>query len=169
VNCRYLLPIYSLGRLVEISIGTPKGRVPWAEIQRAQGDYIKQKYLPEEVTLRQYYHLRRKDVDAILEHWAKRQAAGKLPFRFKKAAKAILQNKRASKANDVTTDMEPGEAAEEDLQGGGDCQAWGDEVSQGDGGSNGSTEQARPGQSLGDATENASRVGWLMEHCNSMR
>jgi hypothetical protein len=68
MSCRSLLPIQLLRQLSEISIGVGNGKVPYAELQRAQGDYIKPKYLPKKVTLKQYYHLRQNDVNAILDH-----------------------------------------------------------------------------------------------------
>ncbi|KAH9025353.1 hypothetical protein EDB83DRAFT_2319893 [Lactarius deliciosus] len=65
-----------------------KGRVPWAKLREAQGDFIAAKYLPEGVTLTQYHHLCLKDANALLKHWIQRQAAGKVPFCFKKVQKA---------------------------------------------------------------------------------
>ena len=53
----------------------------------------------------------------------RRQAAGKVPFRFRKAAKAIWRNERASEENDVAANEDPQEEAEEDLEGDGDSQA----------------------------------------------
>jgi hypothetical protein len=73
-----LLPIQSLSKSLELSIGKGKGRVPWTELQRAQDDYIKAKYLPEKVTLQQYYHLRQEDVHKLLKHWTERQAASEV-------------------------------------------------------------------------------------------
>ncbi|KAN0121378.1 hypothetical protein V8E52_003274 [Russula decolorans] len=123
-----------LRQLSEISTGVGNGKVPYAELQRAQGDYIKPKYLPKKVTLKQYYHLRQDDVNAILDHWTKRQADGKVPLSFKKEAKAIQQKKCTSEEN--SSDAEMGEEAEGDL--------------------NDSTEEAHPGQSLGNAAKNPS-------------
>jgi hypothetical protein len=165
MSCRSLLPIQLLRQLSEISIGVGNGKVPYAELQRAQGDYIKPKYLPKKVTLKQYYHLRQNDVNAILDHWTKRQADGKVPLSFKKEAKAIQQKKRTSEEN--SSDAEMGEEAEGDLQDNGDSQARGDAASQVDGGSNDSTEEAHPGQSLGNAAENPSGVGSLLKHGDS--
>jgi hypothetical protein len=116
VSCRSLLPIQLLRQLSEISTGAGNRRVPYAELQRARGDYIKPKYLPKKVTLKQYYHLRQDDVNAILDHWTKRQADGEvpqLPLSFKKEAKAIQQKKRTSEENG--SDAEMGEEAEGDL------------------------------------------------------
>jgi hypothetical protein len=53
--------------------GRGKQRVPWTELQRAQNEYIEPEYLPKQVTLKQYYHLHRDYVSAILEHWTWRQ------------------------------------------------------------------------------------------------
>jgi hypothetical protein len=76
---------------LEISISNRKARVPWAELQRAWDKYIAPKYLPMQVTIKQYYHLRQKDVNSILQHWVQRQATGMVPFDFKKVTKAIHQ------------------------------------------------------------------------------
>jgi len=129
--------------------------------------------LPKQVTLKQYYHLCKEDINAMLEHWTWRQAAGKVAFRFRKVAKAIQKNKHAleeinadADAADADADMDLGEEAEEYLQGDDDNWAWRDGASQGDGGSNGSTEQAFPGQSTGNAAENPSRVGWPLKNCD---
>ena len=55
----------------------------------------------------------------MLKHWMWRQAAGKVPFCFRKVAKAILRNKHALEENDADADSNtgPGEESEEDLQG----------------------------------------------------
>jgi hypothetical protein len=157
VSCRPLLPIQSLSQFLEISNGKRKGRVPWTHLQKARVDYIKPKYLPKQVTLKQYYHLTQKDVSAILKHWTWRQAAGKVPFCFRKVAKAVRENVDALEENnaDANSDMGPGEEAEGDSQGDAVSQAWGDGASRGDGGGNGSTDQAFPAQSTGNAAENA--------------
>ena len=154
---------------LEKSIGAKKG-VPWTELQRAQRDYVKPKYLPKRVTLKQYYHFCQKDVDAILKHWTRRQAAGKVPFCFKKAVKAIQKNKRPSdeEENDADTDMGPGEESQDPQEDDGG-QAWWERALQGDDGSYGSTERAHPGQSLGNAAENSSRVGWLLKYASNNR
>ena len=83
----------------------------------------------------------------MLDHWTRRKAAGLVPFCFRKAAEVTLQNEHASEEDDAQSD----DGSE--VQGGG--------ALQGDGGSNGSTEPAYPGQSLGGAAENPSEVGWL--------
>lgn len=116
------------------------------------------------MTLKQYYHLRRDDVNAILNHWMQRQADGKVPLTFKKAANTLQQNRRASEENGSDAEMEPGEEAEEDLQDNGDSQAQVDAASQGDGGSNDLAEEAHPGESSVNAAENPSAVGSLLKH-----
>jgi len=144
---------------LEASNHKGKGRVPWAELQRAQGDYIKPKYLPKQVTLKQYYHLCKENVNAMLEHWMWRQAAGKVPFHFRKGLEAILQTKRTSEENDADADMGPCDKDEENLQDNNGSQVWGNGASLGDCGGSCSTEQAYPGQCLGSAAENSSKVG----------
>jgi len=85
-----LLLIHSLSLFSDISIGTPKGRVPWKKLERAPGDYIEPKYLLEKVvTLQQYYHLCLEDVSSMLKYWAERQATNKVPLRFIKAAEPV--------------------------------------------------------------------------------
>lgn len=105
--------------------------------------------MPEGVFLKQYYHLRQADVNAMLEHWTQRQAASKIPFLFRKAIRAI-RKKRTREENNSDVDMEPAEEAEEGVQGDDGSQVQGDGSPQGDGEDSGSTEQAHPGQSPGD-------------------
>ena len=97
----------------------------------------------------------------MLNHWTWRQAAGLVPFCFRKAAEVTLQNGHASEENNADTDMGSGDVAEDDLQDDCGSEVRGDVALQGDDGSNGSTEQANPGQSSGGAAENPSEVGWL--------
>ena len=97
-----------------MSTSTGKGRVPWAELQRAQGDYIEAKYLPEKVALKQYYHLHQEDVNAILGHWAKRQSDGEVPLLFKKAVRATCQNVHTLEGNGSDSDGGPSKE-EQDL------------------------------------------------------
>jgi hypothetical protein len=113
--------------------------------------------LPKQVTLTQYHHIRRQDANAILEHWTRRQAAGKVPFQFRKVGKAIQKHKPASEESDADAGMGPSEEAEEDPQGDDDSQVWGGGAPQVN--TNGSTELAHPGQSQGNAAENSSEVG----------
>src|SRR6266699_6381137 len=136
MSCQPLLPIHSPSQSLEISKGMEKERVPWTELERAREDYIKPKYLPKKVTLKQYYHLCQKDVNAMLEHWMSRQAASKVPFCFRKVAKAIRRNKHALEENnaDADSDTGPGEESKDDLQGDDVSQAWGDAAENGQGG-----------------------------------
>ena len=146
-----------------MTTGAGKGRVPWTELQRARGDYIKEEYLPRHVTLKQYYHFRQQEVRAILGHWMRRQAASKVLFRFKKAAKAIPQKSRASEGSDGDANTGPSEESPDQQQDNG-SQAPGDGSPQGDGDRNSSTEQAHPDQNLGNAAEIPDRVSWLLKH-----
>jgi hypothetical protein len=154
VSCRALLPIQSLSQCLEISNGTRKARVPWTRLQKAQADYIEPKYLPKRVTLKQYYHLTRQDVNAILKHWTRRQAAGKVPFCFRRA---VQENSDASDESNADSDSDicPSEEAEEDSQGDNVSQARGDGASRGDSGVSSSTDQPSPPQSAGNAAENS--------------
>ncbi len=112
------------------------GRVPWIELERAREDYIKPKYLSKQVTLKQYYHLCQKDVNAMLKHWMWRQAASKVPFHFRKVAKAIWRNKHALEENNADADSDTGlgKELEEDLQGDDVSQVRGDAAENGQGG-----------------------------------
>lgn len=105
--------------------------------------------MPDGVDLQQYHHLRQNDVNSILEHWASRQAAGKIPFRFRNMALEIQENESLEE-DDIDVDMTPSEG-EEVLSDDRDSQTEGDRTSQEDGCNNGSTEQAHPGQNLGNA------------------
>jgi hypothetical protein len=138
-----------------------KARVPWAKIQKAQGDFIDPKYLPEQITLRQFHHIIRKEADAILKHWTQRQAGGEVPFLFMDVVKATGKKNNTSEKNNANDDTLSGEESEEDMQEGDDSQVPEDGASQGDSSSHGSAEQARPGQSLEGAAENPSTVAWL--------
>src|SRR5437879_5363705 len=121
-----------------MSTGNRKARVPWAELQRARDEYIEPKYLPMQVVLWQYYHLRQGDVNSILRHWVRRQAASMVPFRFKKVTKAIPQ-RNGDGVNMGSSDED------EDLQ-------------NNDSGSNHSGEETNLGQSLGNAAGNSNEV-----------
>jgi len=104
--------------------------------------------LPEQVTLKQYYHLRRDDVSAILEHWTRRQAAGEVSFRFKTAA-VLRQNRPAPEGSDGDADTESS-GEEMNPQNGDGSRGQGDGSQ--DGGNNSSAAQAHPGQSHDTAT-----------------
>lgn len=153
MSCRLLLPIQSLITSLEWSIGKGKGRVPWTELQRAQDDYIEAEYLPETVTLKQYYHLRQEDVQELLNHWTKRQAAGEVPFDFKKEVYPARRNRRTLDA-DTDMDMQPNDGTQEDSQNDHDGQAHS--------GSNSSTMNALPGNGVGNAAENPNGVSRLV-------
>lgn len=149
--------------ILGISIGTGRGRIPWAQIQRAQYNFIEPKYLPKGVTLTQYHHLRQQDVDALLKHWALRQTAGDVPLKFRKVVKCAQTDKPASEEeSDSDADMGRSEEAEEDLQGDDGSQVGRGGAPQVNSSRNGSTEPAHPGQSPGNAAQNPSEVGWLL-------
>jgi hypothetical protein len=166
VSRQLLLPIQPLSLSLDTSIGKEKGRIPWAKLKRAQDDFIDPKYLPKNLILKQFHHLHQDNVNAILNHWMERQAAGKVPFQFKKV-NATWKNKHTLEKSDADTNMESGKEAEEDLQSGDDNQEQGNGDFQGQGSSNSSNEHALPGQGLGNATENPRRVGWFLIHNNS--
>jgi hypothetical protein len=63
--------------------GGGKGRIPWARLQKAQGNYVLDEYLPAGVTLVQYHHIHLQDANSLLQHWTARQVAGQITFRFK--------------------------------------------------------------------------------------
>lgn len=111
-----LLPIQPLSLYLGTSIGKGKGRIPWAKLKAAQDDFIDPKYLPKNLILEQFHHLRQDDVNAMLNHWAERQAAGEVPFQFKKV-NAARNNKRTPEENDADADTESGKEAGEDPQG----------------------------------------------------
>lgn len=73
--------------------GGGKGRIPWTDLNLAQGEYIADEYLPEGVTLTQYHHIRLGDANALLQHWTTRQAAGEIGCRFKKVDKTSRQSR----------------------------------------------------------------------------
>ena len=81
-------------------MGGGKGRVPWARLEEARAQYILAEYLPNDVTLTQFHHIRLEDADALLKHWTQRQAAGEIPLRFKKKGKQC--GKKASVPNNAS-------------------------------------------------------------------
>jgi hypothetical protein len=157
VTCQSLPPTQSLIGFLDISIGSGKGRVPWSRLRKAQGDYIKTKYLPEDIVIKQFYHLCLDEVKAILEHWAKRQDSGKVPFRFRKGAKKIQQNEPNLEENDSGTRSD--EDLEDDLEGDNNMQVTDDSGSD-------SGEQAH---SLGNAAGSLGGVKWLLKHSCRIR
>lgn len=64
-------------------------------MKEAQDSFIDPKYLPKNLVLVQYHHMRVEDVDAALQHWKAREASGEVPFRFKKVDKAARCRRRA--------------------------------------------------------------------------
>ena len=158
VSCPFLPPIRSLSQFLARSTGTLRGRVPWTDIQRARDEYIKPEYLPKNVILKQFHHLRQKDVDAILTHWIGRQASGRVPLRFKKVDKATRKDHHVPEGGDADADMGPGDEADGDRQCDDSSQPLGGGLLQVGTGSNSSTEQAPLGRNLGNAAENPNRV-----------
>ena len=67
----------------EIVSAGSKGRIPWAQLQENQDNFILPKYLLDGYTLTQYHHIRLEDANTLLKHWTQRQASGEVPFRFK--------------------------------------------------------------------------------------
>jgi len=63
--------------------------------------------------LKQFYHIPKASANAILEHWTQRQADGKVPLKFKKAAKVIRERQRTS-GEDSDNDAGSGKEAEEE-------------------------------------------------------
>ena len=137
MSYRPLLQVLLLSQILDIFAGMGNGRVPWTKLQKAPDDYIDPKYLPKDhkVVLKQYYHIQKKDANALLEHWISRQAAGEVPFRFRDMSKAIGKNNSTAGETDTDTEIGSGNEAEEDLQDDCDIQASGNETLQGNGGS----------------------------------
>ena len=94
----------------------------------------------------------------LLEYWFERQAAGKLPLRFRKSARKSASEEE----NGSNADMGLPEEAEERLHGNDDSHAQVNGTLQAGSGSNCSAEQANSGQSLGNAAENP-RVSLLLK------
>ena len=92
----------------EVALGGGKGRIPWMQLHRAQGDYVLQEYLPAGVTLTQYHHIRLGDANSLLQHWTTRQAAGLIPFCFKKVAKIAQQSEPALRCREVPSNINHG-------------------------------------------------------------
>ena len=138
-------------------------------LKKAQNSYIEDKSLPKNVTLEQYYHLRQDDVNTMLKHWTERQAAGEVPFRFKKEVTAAWKNNRTPEENDANSSAELDEGGIEHSQSSDGSQARGNGESPGKVGTNSSNEHALPGQGLGNAAKNPSRVGWSLKHSDIRR
>ena len=86
-------------------MGGCTGRILWAKLKEAQGNFILSKYLLTDITLTQYYHLYVEDVDALLKHWMQRHAAGEIPFQFKKVEKVEQHGTCASEEGDPSTGL----------------------------------------------------------------
>ena len=113
------LPIFAADSvaqpILEISIGKGKGRVPWRKLEEDQLNYIEAKYLPENITLKQFHHLHREEVNSMLKHWLHRQAAGEVPFTFR-TPRPIQQNNCTVEESNADADMGLGEEGEESGQ-----------------------------------------------------
>ncbi|KAF8260222.1 hypothetical protein EI94DRAFT_1706452 [Lactarius quietus] len=103
-----------MGEMYRIVEGSGKGRIPWARLKDAQGDFIHPKYLPSGITLTQYHHIHCEDVDALLQHWLWRQGAGEITLQFKNIGKADRCEKQVSAADDTSTPMGPAGQLERD-------------------------------------------------------
>jgi hypothetical protein len=112
--------------------------------------------LPNDIALTQYYHIRLEDANALLRHWTQRQAAGEIPFRFKKVDKADRQGKGAEGEDDASTGVGPRdqENVQEDQEPAGETQ--------GDGG--GSAGDVPDKQRQGDTSGGPSGVSELLTH-----
>lgn len=97
--------------------GGGNGRISWTRLEKAQKDYIEDEYLPAGIILKQYHHLRSSTVNALLEHWTTRQAAGQRTFRFKRAVPVIRPPEEPVPAS-LQDDID--EAQEQRSNGGGD-------------------------------------------------
>ena len=168
----------------------PKARVPWGKIEDARDKYIKPKYLPKDVVIKQFHHIRLDDLNALLEHWTSRQAAGKVPLRFTKAVNGIRQDKGTSEGTDDDADAEPddddndndnddnnndndnddndddnddNDNENDDMEANRDSQAPENGAPQGEGGSNSSSRSTGQGHSA------QSPVGWFLKHSYGRR
>ena len=120
-----------------MSTGRGKGHIPWTWLQQSQSDYILDEYLPPGIILTQYHHIRSGDANALLQHWTARQAAGEIPFRFKKTADTSQQRTRTSvrgdsPGSDSSGSAENGREGDTDGTGSGQAQGGNGEF-QGDG------------------------------------
>jgi hypothetical protein len=98
----HLLSIKPLYLFSEMASGGGKGRIPWTQLLKAQGDYILDEYLPAGITMMQNHHLRLSDANTLLKHWTTRQEAGQIAFRFKSVIKTSRQSKPASTVGGVS-------------------------------------------------------------------
>jgi hypothetical protein len=125
-----------------------KGRIPWTRLQEAQGDFVLAEYLPNSFIISQYHHTRLEDANALLQHWTQRQAAGEIPFRFKKVGKADHQSKPSSGEDNASTGVGPSH-----IHGN---QEQGSDGDQGDG--EGSAEGRPDGKGTGGSARGPSNV-----------
>ena len=102
----------------------------------------------------------------MLKHWTERQAAGEVPFQFKKEVAAAQKNNHTLEENNANSGAELDEEGIEHSQSSDGSQARGNGESPGEVGTNSSNERALLGQGLGNAAENPSRVGWSPKHSN---
>ena len=157
-----LLLVRPLSRFLGTSFKKGKQRVPWTELEKARDEYIDPKYLPKQVALKQYYHLRQKDINNILEHWTTRQAAGRAPLCFRKEVGSEPQNDCTQEENGASTGLEPTEGENVQDNEGGHVQE--DGPPQGDWNTNRSTEWVHSSPSPGDAARTPNRVCLLPKH-----
>ena len=85
-------------------------RVPWARLEQAQEEYIENEYLPSGIRLRQFHHMRADVINALLQHWSERQAAGKIPFRFQNFGRIRPRAMQTDSANISEGSPQGGEA-----------------------------------------------------------
>jgi hypothetical protein len=109
----------------EMASGGGKGRIPWARLQKAQGDYVLDEYLPTGVTLAQYHHIRLQDANSVLQHWTARQVAGQIAFRFKTVDDTSFWSKSAPREGNISADIGSGNGEKEDPDGARKVQAQG--------------------------------------------
>jgi len=81
--------------------------------------------IAKNITLKQFHHLCQEDINAILRYWAQRKADSKVPFCFRKAAKAMWKDKHTLEGSDANANMGLGEGADWDQQGNDRSQAQG--------------------------------------------
>lgn len=104
---------YSHIQLSGIAGAGGKGRIPWARMKGNEEDYILPEYLPEGIPFSQFHHMHLEDLNSLLQHWTQRQAAGDIPFRFKKLDRL---GKRELAADNTPTGVGPGDQSESEPQ-----------------------------------------------------
>ena len=107
----------------------------------------------------------------MLKHWTERQAAGDVPFWFKKEIVALVaatqKNNCTLEENDANSNVGLDEGAVGHLQSSDGSHALGNGESPGELGTNSPNEHTLLGQGLGNAAENLSNVGWSLKHNDS--